>query len=189
MTSYPADRFVQEFSRRTFQNLHDIKAERPVSSKDTALISSLLAVFVLPHERASDAAFMADLLSEYHQYPLQEIVKVLRIVPPKNASADEESVPNTIGEIPKFLRHAVAHMNIRPQSADGESLTHLLVWNNHPGSKKTTFVASVHVRRLRSLALHILDRLSTSELGDKYDGIDPIAKFDVDHLDLTVGRD
>jgi hypothetical protein len=31
------------------------------------------------------------------------------------------------------------------------------------------------------LALHILERLSESKLGDKYDGIDPVKKFDDDH--------
>ena len=160
MAAYPPNHFVQEFSKRTHQNLRDIKAERQVSFADTALISSLLAVFVLPHERADDAKFMAELLSGYDQHPLESIVKVLRIVPSKETSSDEEGVPKSIGEIPKFLRHAVAHMNIRPQSADGQSLTHLLVWNNDPRSKKTTFVASVHVARLRSLALHVLDRLS-----------------------------
>jgi hypothetical protein len=181
MTSYPRDRFVQEFARRTHQNLRDIKAGRPIGFEDTALVSSLLAVFVLPHERADDAGFMEELLANYDQRSLDDVVRVLRIESSTAAAPELEGVPRSIGDVPRFMRHAIAHMNIRPQSADGQSLTHLLVWNNNPRSKKTTFVASVHVARLRSLALHILERLSASELGDRYDGIDPIAKFDVDH--------
>ena len=189
MAAYPDDRFVQEFSRRTYQNLQDIKAERQVSYTDTALISSLLAVFVLPKERADDPNFMAELLSGYEEYPLSEIVKVLRPSPSKKILIGEEIGPKSIGEIPKFLRHAVAHLNIRPESADEQSLTHLLVWNVNPYSKKTTFVARVHVRRLQSLALHVLERLSRSGVGDKYEGINPIARFDADHPELSPDRD
>jgi hypothetical protein len=181
MASYPSDQFVQEFSKRTSQNLRDIKAGRPIQFEDTALIASLLSVFVLPHERADDPSFMVNLLSEYIEHPLEKIVKVIRVVPPKIEATGDEILPKSVGEIPRFLRNAVAHMNIRPQSADGQSLTHLLVWNTHPRSKKTTFVASIHVARLRSLALHILERLSKSQLGDKYEGVDPIAQFDADH--------
>jgi hypothetical protein len=72
MAAYPPNRFVQEFSKRTHQNLRDIKARRLVTYKDTALISSLLAVFILPHERADDEIFMTNLLSEYNKHPLEK---------------------------------------------------------------------------------------------------------------------
>src|SRR5258708_1010162 len=55
MASYPPGKFVQEFAKRTHENLLDLRKNRPFSHKDTALIGSLLAVFVLPHERADDA--------------------------------------------------------------------------------------------------------------------------------------
>ena len=81
MSSYPPGRFVEEFSRRTRQNLRDIANSHSVTYKDTALISSLLALFVLPHERADDPTFLAGLLKEYRLFPLEEIVKVLRVLP------------------------------------------------------------------------------------------------------------
>lgn len=187
MAAYPPHRFVQEFARRTHQNIRDIKVDRPASFHDTALISSLLAVFVLPHERADDPTFMADLLADYDQRALHEIVTVLRTNRTTEAGgdADPTSLPSSIGEIPRFLRNAVAHMNVRPESADGSTLTHLLVWNTSNRSKRTTFVARVHVARLRGLALHVLERLASSAIGDRYDGIDPIAKFDADHPRLA----
>ncbi len=189
MAAYSSERFVQEFANRTCENLRAISEKRRVVYEDTALISSLLAVFVLPHERADDPMFMEDLLLKYREHALEEIVEVRRIKPQRATSSDTADVPKSIGEIPRFLRHAVAHMNIRPQSEDGQSLTHLLVWNTNPYSKKITFVASVHVGRLRGLALHVLDQLSKSKLGDKYDGIDPITKFDADHPELAGCRD
>jgi hypothetical protein len=181
MSSFPPGQFVREFSRRTYKNLQDIMDRHPVSFEDTALIASLLAVFVLPHERADDPTFLAGLLEEYRQFPLEKIVKVLRVVPQSKTPSGEESVPKSIGEIPKFLRHAVAHMNIKPESENGDSLTHLLVWNRHPHSKKITFVARVDIAKLHHLALHLLAQLSTRKVSDKYDGIDPIATFDRDH--------
>jgi hypothetical protein len=186
MAAYLQGRFVQEFSKRTGQNLHDIKGKRVITFDDTALISSLLAVFVLPHERADDQSYMAELLKCYSAHPLERIVTVLRAMPQSNLSPSEPDVPHCIGDIPRFLRHAVAHMNIRPESADEQFLTHLLVWNVNPRSKKITFVARVHLARLRSLALHVLEQLATSELGDRYEGIDPIAQFDRDHASNAV---
>ena len=75
-----------------------------VSYEDTALISSLLAVFVMPHERADDPTFLADLFGGIpFSFPLEEIVKVLRVAPKRSAYSGTESLPNSVGEIPKFL--------------------------------------------------------------------------------------
>ena len=123
MSSFPPGRFVREFSRRTHKNLQDIMNRQLVSYEDTALISSLLAVFVMPHERADDPTFLADLLAEYRQFPLEEIVKVLRVAPKRSAYSGTESLPNSVGEIPKFLRHAVAHMEIRRRRARTRGLS------------------------------------------------------------------
>lgn len=75
-----------------------------------------------------------------------------------------------------------------PESENERSFTHLLVWNKDPGSKKITFVARVDIAKLRGLALHVLDQLSKRKVGDRYDGIDPIAKFDRDHPQLAIGE-
>lgn len=168
---------MTEFARRTLANLRALPASKD-AYQDTALLSSLLAVFVLPHERAGrETPFMAELLSSYSGYPLDEIVHVVRRQP---AKADTDLVlPETLREVPRFLRNAVAHLNVKPESSDGESLTHLLVWNTEPNRPyRTTFVARLDVVKLRSLAEHILEHLSKGGTADRYNGIDPIAKFD-----------
>jgi len=60
-------------------------------------------------------------------------------------------------------------------------LTHLLVWNQVPNTGSINFVARVHIKRLRRLAVYVLDRLSEPGIGDGYEAIDPIAKFDQQH--------
>lgn len=180
MAFYPDGKFMTEFARRTLANLRALSASND-AYQDTALLSSLLAVFVLPHERADpETPFMAELLSSYGGYALDEIVEVLRRKP---ARADTDlALPETLREVPRFLRNAVAHLNVKPESSDGVSLTHLLVWNTEPRHPhRTTFVARLDVVKLRSLAEHILERLSKGGTADRYNGIDPIKKFDDEH--------
>ena len=81
LASYPPGKFVQEFAKRTHENLLDLRKNRPLSHKDTALIGSLLAVFVLPHERADDREFMRGLLDGFDRRELEDIVRVLKIKP------------------------------------------------------------------------------------------------------------
>lgn len=181
MACYPENRFAQEFAKRTLKNLRDIKVKRPLEFQDTALLNAMLAVFVLPHERSDDQSFMSELLEGYDKRELDEIVTVLRQSPGKQEASE---LPETIGDLPRFLRNSVAHLNVKPESANGQSLTHILVWNNSR-SGKTTFVARLHIARLRSLAIHVLEQLSKWE-GDRYDGIDPIAKFDEDNPELAI---
>ena len=182
MASYPDNRFIQEFARRTAKNLRDVKAGRPLSHNDTALIGFLLAVFVLPHERDGSGQFMAEILSDYGQSKLDRVVTILR---PKKATPDgnhdEFGLPKSLADVPKFMRHAIAHLNIKPESADEQNLTHLLVWNRPHPTAPINWVARVHVRRLRLLALHVLKRLAKGESTDKYEHIDPMAEYDKHH--------
>ncbi len=182
MTSYPNGRFIQEFARRTVRNMSDIEGDRPISYEDTALIGFLLAVFVLPHERGESGKYMADILRDYGRANLEEVVKILR---PKEEAPDskhsDEGWPKSLADIPKFMRHAIAHLNIKPESADGQDLTHLLVWNRPRPREPINFVARVDVQRLRSLARHVLERLSNGASADKYEQIDPVAEYDKFH--------
>jgi antitoxin (DNA-binding transcriptional repressor) of toxin-antitoxin stability system len=178
MASYPESKFIQEFAKRTSANLRAVRAGRPIEFDDTALIGFLLAVFVLPHERGGSGQFMSEILSEYGQVELKEVVTILRS---KKATDSDESalaLPESLADIPKFMRHAIAHLNIKPESEDGQDLTYLLVWNRPRPDQPINFVARVHVRQLRTLALHILDRLATGESADKYEHIDPVAEYD-----------
>ena len=91
---------------------------------------------------------------------------------------DDAALPTHLDQLPRYLRNAISHFNIRLESADGQELTHLLVWNQVPNTGRITFVARVHIKGLRRLAVYVLERLSKSGIGDRYEAIDPIAKFD-----------
>jgi HEPN pEK499 p136 len=188
VASYPQGRFVQEFARRTLANLRDVRHERVIEWQDTALVSFLLAVFVLPHERVDEGKFMAKLLVDYPE-GLGTVVEIKRMRKSKGNVQDDEALPMHLDQLPRYLRNAISHFNIRPESEDGQELTHLLVWNQVPNDTKRygddagkiNFVARVHIERLRLLADHVLERLSKSGIGDRYEAIDPIAKFDQQH--------
>lgn len=53
MACYPQNQFTQAFAKRTLRNLRDNKSGRKLEFQDTALLKSMLAMFVLPHERAT----------------------------------------------------------------------------------------------------------------------------------------
>lgn len=183
MSYYPNGHFVREFARRTRQNFEAIGAGEKLQWQDTALISFLLAVFVLPHERTDQDKYMVDLLKA-SPIPLENVVEILKRRPPR--AADQAGDPPTdLDQLPTYLRHAVAHFNIRPLSEDEQNLTHLLVWNRIPNQKKygnnagkISFVARVNIEGLRTLAIHVLEQLAQTEVADRYEGIDPITEFE-----------
>jgi len=121
-------------------------------------------------------------LSDYGNIELKKVVEVLR---PKFDETEPDHLPNelpkSLAEVPTFMRHAVAHLNIKPESADGQNLTHLLVWNRKNGRGPIIFVARIDVRELRTLALHVLKRLSEKQSADKYERTDPIMEYDMHH--------
>ena len=110
--------------------------------------------------RAGD--FMADLVSSSRD----KFAEVFRVERSSKRDIDGAGLPNNIHELPRYLRNAVAHFNVKPISQDGHSLTHLLVWNCLPRSDsknagKLTFVARVDVQKLTDLAKHILEKLKS----------------------------
>lgn len=173
MSAYSGGRFIQEFASRTRHNLRRARQKKALTYQDTFLISSLLAVFVLPHERADSDSVMAEILKDYGR----DLDKVVKIICPPIRPRDKDELPKSIADVPAFLRHAVSHLNIKPQSADGQNLTHLLIWNRPRPGEAVSFVASVHIRRLRSLALYILDRLAEGDVRDRYETEDPIESY------------
>jgi len=112
MAYYPNGRFVGEFARRTSENIEAIAAGERLQWEDTALISFLLAVFVLPHERSEAKSYMADIVAAYPQ-PLEKVVRTVRFRPGLT-----DHPLSDLTELPRLLRHAVAHFNLRPVSKD-----------------------------------------------------------------------
>jgi HEPN pEK499 p136 len=120
MAYYANEHFIKEFASRTLANFQSIQH---LQAHDTALISFLLAVFGLPRERAGDQdKYTADLLSKYGE-SFSKVVQILRERPDK---------PTTREDLPRYLRNAVAHFNIRPETDDGQTFTHLVIWNRIP---------------------------------------------------------
>ena len=164
MSYYPEHTFIREFARRTLANIECINSGHPIKWEDTVLICFLLAVFVVPQDRRDPRAgdFMADLVSSSRD----KFAEVFRVERSSKRDIDGAGLPNNIHELPRYLRNAVAHFNVKPISQDGHSLTHLLVWNCLPRSDsknagKLTFVARVDVQKLTDLAKHILEKLKS----------------------------
>lgn len=181
MAHYPDRHFIKEFAKRTLENFQAIKSGEKTKWDDTALISFLLAVFVVPHERADQDKYMAELLKAYPA-PLKDVVEILR-ERPRTSTDSVGELPSSLDELPKYLRHAVAHFNIRPESKDEQNLSHLLIWNRLPVTNRKhagqiSFVARVNIDELRGLAAHILRQLSETNVPDRYEGADPIKEFD-----------
>lgn len=179
MAYYPNGSFVREFARRTLANLQAIEADRPLEWNDSALVSFLLAVFVVPQERSEPDVFMATTLKGYSGN-LDEIVEIVRDQKQHNCEPD---FPKSLDGLPRYLRNAVAHFNVRPLSADEQTLTHLLVWNRIPNNRakdagQINFVAKINIVKLRELAKHILEQMAQKGVADRFEAIDPIAEYD-----------
>jgi HEPN pEK499 p136 len=181
MAYYPKGHFIREFARRTLENIEAMRAGEKIEWPDTSLVSFLLAVFVLPHERSDEDRYMAELLKSYppHWEKVVEIVRHKKL--PVSASGQGDEPPSSLEELPRYLRNAVAHFNIRPESGDGQTLTHLLIWNKliqGPNRGKINFVARVNVAELSILANHVLKQLAITNVADRYEDTDPIKAYD-----------
>lgn len=126
---------------------------------------------------------MGDLLKSYPN-DLENVVEILR-TEPKDGNEPECGPPTSLEQLPKYLRNAVSHFNIRPESKDGQNLTHLLIWNKIPenykkNGGKISFVAKVNIEGLRSLAMYVLNELAKGKVSDRYEDKNPIAQFDDD---------
>ena len=111
MASYPQGRSIQEFARRTLANVRDVRYGRAIEWQDTALVSFLLAVFVLPHERIDEDEFMAKLLVDYPE----DLGKVVEIVRKRKSTGNvrgDEALPTHLDQLPRYLRNAISHLNI-----------------------------------------------------------------------------
>ena len=175
MAYYPPGQFLKEFARRTLANFKNVQCKKPLDWGDTALICFLLGVFVVPHERIEEEAFLEGVLSDY-EVELKEVMTIIG----HDKLADKGFIePKAVSDLPELLRHSVSHFNIRLISKNEKDLTHLLVWNVNPRKKNlVTFVAEIDIEKLRHLAEHVLRRLSQREYAYKYDNYDPVKLFE-----------
>jgi hypothetical protein len=126
---------------------------------DTQLLASLLGVLVFPHERAEGA--LGELLQGYKS--LGDVVKIRypHLERPEErievcgSDGERELInPSSIKNLPKLLRHSIAHFNVLPLNQNGR-FSGVRVWNNDEAGN-VTLVADRAFNELRSLARHIL---------------------------------
>ena len=161
----PTGPLLQALAERALANLRmidelapqpgDPEQDRPPYS-DTQLLISLLGVLVFPHEGAPDA--LGDLLANYDG--LSSAVTVHHAsgggaIEIAGAEGDLETIdPSSIKDLPRLLRNAIAHFNVRPINKDGR-FGGVRVWNKNDDGE-ITLIADLDFDALRPLAEHIL---------------------------------
>ena len=174
--SYPVGPLLQALAQRVLANLDFMDDRAKIGGDDqecppytdTQLLISLLGVLVFPHERTPDA--LGKLLDNY-----EGLSRVIAIkysagragrVEISGPDGERETVdPTSIKDLPRLLRNAIAHFNVRPVERNG-SFAGVEVWNKDD-TGQTTLVADLNFAELRPLARHILSALAEpkSDLG------------------------
>ncbi len=168
---YPRGPLLQALASRILKNLDHVEKHAPSLSAahdtppyaDTQLLISLLGVIVFPHERSAEA--LGTLLSEYGR-----LDQILTIQHPKNArngnlielsgpdGQAERVDPSSIANLPRLLRHSIAHFNVLPLEQDGR-FCGIRVWNVND-QDVITFVADIDFDAFRPLAKRVLTELA-----------------------------
>lgn len=168
---YPRGPLLKALAARILANLDHIEEHAPSSPAshdeppyaDTQLLISLLGVIVFPHERSAEA--LGKLLSEYGR-----LDQVLTVRHPKSipngeqielTGADgltERVDPSSIANLPRLLRHSIAHFNVLPLERDGR-FSGIRVWNVNE-QDVITFVADIDFDAFRPLARRVLTELA-----------------------------
>ena len=120
---------------------------------DTQLLISLLGVLVFPHERTPEA--LGKLLNDY-----EGLSRVVAIRYPAGRTGgveisgpdgERETVdPNSVKHLPKLLRNAIAHFNVRPIERNG-ILAGVRVWNKDDTGKARLHLCRFEFRGASSL--------------------------------------
>jgi hypothetical protein len=148
--SYPVGPLLSALAQRILANLDLIDHQAAKLRRgdqncppytDTQLSISLLGVLVFPHERTPGA--LGRLLTNYYGLSRAVAVRYSAAGPGRmeiaGADGKREIVePTSIRNLPKLLRHSIAHFNIRPIERDG-SFAGIRVWNKDD-SGQITFV-------------------------------------------------
>jgi hypothetical protein len=137
---------------------------------DTQLLISLLGVLVFPHERTPGA--LGALLKDYK--PLDRVLHIVWSRHRENrigiTDTDGHTIivdPNSIKDLPKLLRHSIAHFNVRTIDREGR-FGGIRVWNRDE-NKELTFIADLNFDELRLLARHILCALRDQKINVRID--------------------
>jgi hypothetical protein len=174
---YPEEPLLSTLAQRILANL-DLIEERAARIShatdqvglpytDTQLLISLLGVLVFPHERTPRA--LGKLLANYDG--LSRVVAIRysaagagSVQLTGNDGETETVDPTSLTDLPKLLRHGIAHFNILPIERNG-SFAGIRVWSKHAG--QITLVADLDFAELRPLARYILSALAEpkSDLG------------------------
>lgn len=174
---YPRGPLLQALATRILKNLDYVEDHVPSLSEahdtppyaDTQLLISLLGVIVFPHERSAEA--LGTLLSEYGR--LDQILTIQHPKSPRNGSlieltgADgltERVDPSSIANLPRLLRHSIAHFNVLPLERDGR-FSGIRVWNVNE-QDVITFVADIDFDAFRPLARRVLTELADPSRDD-----------------------
>jgi hypothetical protein len=185
---YPVGPLLSTLAQRILANLDliDERAARIHGTDqvgppytDTQLLISLLGVLVFPHERTPRA--LCKLLANYDGLSRVVAIRYSAAGPGRvqltRLDGETETVdPTSLTDLPKLLRHGIAHFNIRPIERNG-SFAGIRVWSKHAGH--ITLVADLDFAELRPLARYILSALAEprSDLGldDPRDPLDILA--------------
>ena len=84
--------------------------------------------------------------------------------------------PKTPRNLPRFLRHGIAHFNMLPINVDGR-FGGIRVWNRNNG--KINFIADLMFDEFIPFARYILSELSTNKTLELSDPIDPFEELDI----------
>ncbi|MGN8094162.1 HEPN family nuclease [Methylobacterium sp. 22177] len=174
---YPRGPLLKALAARILANLDHVEEHAPLSPApqddppfaDTQLLISLLGVIIFPHERSAEA--LGTLLSEYGR--LDQILAIRHPKSARNGSLIElpgpdgqaERVdPNSIANLPRLLRHSIAHFNVLPLEQDGR-FSGIRVWNVNE-QDVITFVADIDFDAFRPLAKRVLTELADPSRDD-----------------------
>lgn len=174
---YPRGPLLQALAQRILSNLDHV--ERHASSReaasddspyaDTQLLISLLGVIVFPHERSAEA--LGRLLGEYGQ--LDQVLTIQHPMGIRNGrlieltgqdGQTERLDPNSIANLPRLLRHSIAHFNVLPLERAGR-FSGIRVWNVSE-QDVITFVADIDFDAFRPLAKRVLTELADPSRDD-----------------------
>lgn len=121
-------RFTADFSKRTLRNLdcvqQQVRRGEPGAYEVTQLWNSLLGLVVLPHERMIEGL---------------ATTSVQELSPGRSPlSTTLGAAPETVGDLIKRLRNAVAHFNVEFNIGTDGEIASATVWNEARGRRATT---------------------------------------------------
>lgn len=148
MGAIKPDELVEEFARRTRKNLatlRQLQNENPQAEiyEVTQLVNSMLGLLVFPQQKFMDAI---------PEIPLDELAKkgwpIPKIVGKYNQARN-------LKELVRYLRNAIAHLNLEFTNDRHDQISGLRVWNCEDakgGGKRKTWEAELSIADIEQLS-------------------------------------